>query len=366
MTSKDLTWSTGYTAAVQPLLIAASLAEFALDCAALQQSPNIDDALQRGSAALIAARALTSGASVPTPVIVGLANVELHDDVDRVALAGDAMLIKSSPARLARLGPFGERPPDVQTLLVVNPELQLLEMTSVDRDQPFDPGQLDGVWNRRGSAIRAAFGELDRAADLARYAMLLASPNDQIISAVPAFVYQLNPINNASGQRRLYHVAYPRPRAVITSDLARSIVGWSAQVNVNHPKSLDIGMRRLLSATTTRLDAMDGFIDAVMCWENLFGGANDTALKVCGSLARLLEPDSTAARRQLFAELKKLCTVRSRLVHGATEPDMATAYEHRTRAVAIALDAMRATYAVPGFFDISNSVERSIRMLLGT
>jgi hypothetical protein len=195
--------------------------------------------------------------------------------------------------------------------------------------------------------------------------MLLASRADQVVAVIPQVKTHFSPL--AIGDyTELWASGFgaPSEAVTITADLAAEAVDWSRRVAAAHPKSLDIGMRRLLSAATARLDPMDGFIDAVMCWENLFGESQETAFKVCGAMSLLLEPTDSQARNSLFGELKKLYGVRSNLVHGSSEPDMAASFEYRDRALWLGLSAMRATYAVPGLLRLKGSTERHKYLLL--
>jgi hypothetical protein len=123
-------------------------------------------------------------------------------------------------------------------------------------------------------------------------------------------------------------------------------------------------MRRTLAAVSDRTDLLDGFIDAVMAWENMFSDRPETNLRVCGAIAWLLEPDTYERRSRLFSELKDLYGKRSNLVHGALEtvPDPARC---RDRAVRIAVECMKRLYADEQLLHVKESGERGGMILLG-
>jgi len=128
---------------------------------------------------------------------------------------------------------------------------------------------------------------------------------------------------------------------------------------------MDVGMRRLISAVTERLDAADGLVDAVICWENLFGSPSEAVFRVTGAMAKILEPDNQAERERLVKELKRIYGVRSGLVHGNPKPpkaeDVAT---DRDSAIRFALAATRRVYENPRLLTAENSAIRGSYVLL--
>jgi hypothetical protein len=137
-----------------------------------------------------------------------------------------------------------------------------------------------------------------------------------------------------------------------------------AQQLKRHPKRLGIAVRRMLSAVVERMDPLDGFIDAVLAWENMFSGRPETNLRVCGAIAWLLESEDYERRTLLFRELKDLYTKRSQLVHGAIET-VTNAGACRDRAVRVAIECMKRLYADDALLQVKDSAERSSMILLG-
>ena len=150
----------------------------------------------------------------------------------------------------------------------------------------------------------------------------------------------------------------------LTENKATEIKEWYETIQSKHHPTLDIGMRRLLSATTSRSDPLDSFVDAVICWENMFGARTETIFRVTGSIAKLIGSDDPSGRLDFQSELKKLYSARSSLVHGGKEPSVKKVIEYRDRAIEIAADCFRALYCDrPDLLDLESEA-RGARLLL--
>jgi hypothetical protein len=113
------------------------------------------------------------------------------------------------------------------------------------------------------------------------------------------------------------------------------------------------------------LHTLHGFIDAVISWENLFGAAGETSLRVCGSLARLLHPNDSPTRTAFFKRTKKIYDKRSRLVHGGEQRlTHAEAAKLRDESVDIAMDAWRAVLESEMLREAKDSAARGILVLV--
>jgi hypothetical protein len=191
--------------------------------------------------------------------------------------------------------------------------------------------------------IQAAYRTFSHSLDLLRLSLLLASPRDTPWLAREAARYVAH-LTSPGGS-----LSWDRSSAGMASfelsakDYAR-VLEWLSVVALKHSPSLDIGMRRLLSAATARSDPIDGFVDAVICWESLFGVQTETSFRVTASIAKLLEPKSLQKPNDLHKELKALYEKRSRLVHGGPEPTQEEVTKLRERAVDIAAACLRALY----------------------
>lgn len=82
--------------------------------------------------------------------------------------------------------------------------------------------------------------------------------------------------------------------------------------------SIEIAIKRLLSAVCTRDNDDDALIDAVMCWENIIGSESEVTFRICASIAKLLAKNNTE-RADVYKKLKKIYGTRSSLVHGNSD-----------------------------------------------
>lgn len=196
-----------------------------------------------------------------------------------------------------------------------------------------------------------------------RLAFLLASPDEGFFAVRNASRTVLDPFQQTPLMQWNNQAFSPSPIAGLGREALSRLQSWATKVK-DHPKRLDIAMRRTLSAVSDRSDLLDGFIDAVMAWENMFSGRPETNLRVCGAIAWLLEPDDYDRRSLLFNELKDLYGKRSSLVHGAIET-VANAGVRRDRAVRIAVESMKRLYADDRLLRIENSADRGGTILLG-
>jgi hypothetical protein len=224
----------------------------------------------------------------------------------------------------------------------------------------------DGVIQRRRDleGVRRRHEEFWERIERTRLSFVLSSDSGAILAPVLCAWGPIDPL--ALGQAHSFSASFgaPLPQITLTPELVENVERWASQIRLP-AGSLDIGIRRLLSAATSRIDQLDGLIDAVMCWENLFGDTPETMFKVCGALARLLEPDDQEARAGRFRRLRDIYTIRSKLVHGASEPKLADREALRLEAIQVALDALRLVLVSEELMSCRDSVERAKLMLLG-
>ncbi len=306
-------------------------------------------------------RSLASNHSANIPVIYGLSNIEFPADtaVDvpwgilRSPRKADALLLpKAIP---------------VGAVLQTTAQVSVLEVqkgTDQDAAQP-----VVSRLNKYRKEIDRWSQHVDRPCELMRLAILLASPPEGFLVAHQVSRTILDPFQSRPLMRWTATGSgapgiSPTPIAAISSEALSRVVHWANKAT-DHPAKLDIAMRRTLSALADRTDALDGFIDSILAWENLFSGRPETTLRVCGAIAWFLEPDSFNRRTGLYNELSKLYANRSSLVHGsiANIDDAVTA---RDRAVAITLECIRRLYDSYDLLFAKDSSARGLQLLMGT
>lgn len=194
----------------------------------------------------------------------------------------------------------------------------------------------------------------------ARMAVLLASRDGETLAVGQSFLTIPNPLAQGGSWSRsplAWPVAQFHSRPLSVED-EPAIQSWDALLGTI-PQGLKTGQQRLLAAVSERYSPHDGFIDAVITWENLFGAKGDTSLRVCGSIARVLHPANAEESAAFYREAKVLYDKRSGLVHGGENRiTQAEAVKFRDRAVHIAIDAWRSVLSSDRLREAKDSPER--------
>jgi hypothetical protein len=101
-----------------------------------------------------------------------------------------------------------------------------------------------------------------------------------------------------------------------------------------------IAIRRILSSINGRMNPIDGFVDSVIAWENLFGGDAELSYRISISISKLLE-ESQQRRLELQKKIVNYYKDRSKIVHGVKDITHAEAVRKRNECLAIALAAIK-------------------------
>jgi hypothetical protein len=322
------------------------------------------------------ARRLAAGEETNVKTVIGLGNVSLANDVEIIDLADggklrrptvldlranyfadppSAILELERPLRYneARLSPWPARNDreDMQRFIADN-----------KRRQQFVPAMVESAEALQEDIRRV------------RFAMVLSSPDSAVLAPTWLFNREYNPLThsgaNSHQPARRWSTASPTETAIADTTAATAIAEWTTKMQTL-PDSLKIGRRRLLQATTERADAIDRFIDAVVAWESMFGAPQDSALRVTGSMALILEPTDTDARRALHKTLNTYYKIRSDLVHGSVGHDketkefkVADVPTYADKATRYAIDSFKHVLDDPELIAL-DSTARSKRILLG-
>jgi len=201
--------------------------------------------------------------------------------------------------------------------------------------------------------------------DRARLAVVLASRSDKILAPIQGWESAANPlsdVNNASmSSARSFKAPYPAQE--IDESAKRQIEEYVPLI-AKHPDVLKTGIRRLLLAITERMYPDDAFIDAIICWENLFSDTPETTLRVCGAMSKLLEPTDPKQRMTLYKTLKGLYDKRNKIVHGSSK-HFSISFADRESAIDFTLQAFRAVYQRDDLLRIPDAPSRGLTVLLG-
>ncbi|MFF8270462.1 hypothetical protein ACF059_24225 [Streptomyces sp. NPDC016562] len=347
-------WSNGSGGSLQLIGLITGILEYA--ARRISTTPSPEEYFSLVADALKTARTLSEKKPTSTYTLVGLKNVTVTAEKPITFQGGQ--LRHPTPGDLADL--MGQE--GITSVLEVRSSLQLLSIRPANTS--------DEIVSAEYEKLRPTFeknaAETRRLIDLARLSILFASDGSPA-APVDVATTTLNPI--ASGKSVGLSIQSYMPNIVtpitVSADIESQIQYWSKRV-ANHPGNLDMGMRRLLSAVSARFDPMDAFVDAVICWENMFGtNQGEVGFRVAASMAHLLEQEDPVARKKLFTEIKNLYAVRSKLVHGAKEPNIQDAYSHRDRSIEIAINAFKGLYDRQDLLAV-DSASRGNILLIGS
>lgn len=255
--------------------------------------------------------------------------------------------------------------------------------TQIERERrSFDPGPTAGVVLESEVDVRLAIGEpsiedphFDPAA-LERLegpiqrtlplAVLLAVQRANPVALQP--LWQMTQVPGQSGQSLGGFTRAgpysPEPAAPLTESEIDACQRWTNTVASRYDDSINVAVRRLLSAVREQLDFEDALIDGVIVWENLFGhgGTTEVGFRVTSALAHLLQPDPSA-RTRYRAELSKVYDLRSRVVHGGEVRVKDRLRERARTAIMVGIQALRTLFDSRP--ELLTARDRGIRLTLG-
>jgi len=301
-------------------------------------------------------RKLATKKPVDVPAIIGFSGIQIKQDEN--LKFGDDELRAIRPVEKDLLLNEADR---VTSVFATQFAVQLLDMSSSKPGEETD--EFMRTWNKYSARIQESHKTLQRRIDRVRLSILLASDGVEHLATSEVTRYIADPTQQ--GGISSWQMDQRSPVGYALRDgQSEDIARLYGLIQEKHPESLDIAMKRILSAVSQRWEATDAFIDAVVVWENAFGTTSETTFRVTGAIAKLLEPGSVEQRAKLQKELKSLYETRSRLVHGAKEPKLEEAWEQRERAIAIALDILRKLYSErPDLLELTSDL-RGAQLLL--
>ncbi|MEP2989214.1 MAG: hypothetical protein ABJN65_01475 [Parasphingorhabdus sp.] len=105
---------------------------------------------------------------------------------------------------------------------------------------------------------------------------------------------------------------------VASSDECEALRGLLEAISPASVSSIELAVKRLMSATTNRSDFEDSLVDSVIGLESLFGGRSEVSLSVASGVANLLGK-TQSQRSDLFEQSKRVYNARSAVVHGSSK-----------------------------------------------
>ncbi|MGK3208271.1 hypothetical protein [Amycolatopsis sp. MEPSY49] len=318
----------------------------------VNQTEGLRDYIRNISQTLTDARNLASGKEVNVPAVVGLADIVMPE-INSLTLGQSTL--RSFDSTYSKFVPANST---VTTVVTTSLPLKIVSATKWEtgseiHGKPHQEMQKQNEhWQKR---VRDSV-------NLIRFSLLCASDIPIYLASRQESLSILDPFGATP---TLFDTSrqFSSPSNTLRTDQAEKVASWHETLS-NGLGTLSISVRKLLSALSERLDPVDSLIDSVMTWENMFSGTPETGVRVCASLANLLEPSSTEERTKLFKELKSIYDLRSRLVHGAdNDPSFDDVIASRDKAISTALLAIRKVFEIEGFH-LKKSSERSNKLIL--
>ncbi len=183
------------------------------------------------------------------------------------------------------------------------------------------------------------YSDIQRKADLLALTLLLGVDRDPVVAIARTWTLIENPLNQGPTLSWVQNAVPLHPHVLMPVD-RRRVRTWAARIERGYNDRIEIAVKRTLSSLTTRGDATDRLIDAVIALENLFGTrSGKLTFHISTGCAYLLERDATR-RVKVKKEVSRLYAVRSKIVHGErarsaheVEPDAAAAAAFAVRSL---------------------------------
>ncbi|PHZ83937.1 HEPN domain-containing protein [Paremcibacter congregatus] len=193
------------------------------------------------------------------------------------------------------------------------------------------------------------------------FALALAINRTPAIGINQAWSLVFDPLSHGTNISWGNSVKSPMPHYLLKSDEIEAITYWSKIINDSDDEKIRLAIRRILSSINERMNPIDGFIDSIIAWENLFGGNAELSYRISVSIAKLLKENSEE-RLELQSKVVKYYTERSKIVHGVKEISHDDAVKKRDECLQIALDAIKKLYKE--HHDLLSDTERSKKLAL--
>jgi hypothetical protein len=211
--------------------------------------------------------------------------------------------------------------------------------------------------------VGVTYASVQQKADLLALTLLLGLQRQPAVAIARTWMIVENPLNQGPGLS-WSQSAIPLHPHVLESEDRRRIRTWADRIDDHYSDRIEIAVKRTLSSLTTRWDATDRLIDAVVALENLFGtGSGELAFRISAGCAYLLEREPVL-RVEVQKEVGRLYTVRSRIVHGAHAPAPGDVEPDARAASDFAVKSLRALFR--GRPDLLDAKDRARLLILGS
>ncbi|MBI3584700.1 MAG: hypothetical protein HY096_12250 [Nitrospinae bacterium] len=297
-------------------------------------------------------RSVAEGELVQVPVFVGFHNVGF-DGFD--SLDTDWGLLRSYNEGILELIPPTARP---STLGGSNYILGFVLESKYPYKVDFNVATESKSWPPE---LNQARGHLVNLQENLGLTFAIAIERTPPVGITPAWTLIVDPLS--SGTTISWN---PRPNSPVDFHLCNvndknSIRKWCSSINNIEDNKIRIAIRLILSSINERMNPIDGFVDSVIAWENLFGGNAELSFRISAAIARLLKGDEES-RHAFQKKIVDLYNDRSKIVHGIKEISYEEAVSKRNECLGIALNCLRELYTIkPGLIP---DPERAKKLIL--
>jgi hypothetical protein len=216
-------------------------------------------------------------------------------------------------------------------------------------------------WNSWPPELEQARKTLDLAQENISFTLALAISRTPAIGINRAWTLVFDPLSNGTNISWSPSARSPMPHYLLKSNEIESITYWFKIINESDDEKIRLAIRRILSAINERFNPIDGFIDAIIAWENLFGGNAELSYRISISISKLLK-ENLNDRLELQSKVVKFYNERSKIIHGVKELSHDIAVQKRDECLQIALDAIKILYEK--HHDLLPDADRSRKLAL--
>jgi hypothetical protein len=330
----------------------------------LQALPSVDDLCREIPNSVATARALLRGERVSVPSLIGLANVRIPEGA----------VIESAAGRITEYVSVYDR---------WSPEQLREKRTTAASDRgEHEFTRAGNIVLRRDQRVRLKMkpagpesgpswslapvnnAELATAQSTVLLAVTLGIEHDPPIALYPTWQISFSPVmRTLPSQWRTIDPLGIAPLCALAEEETSSWNDWISRISTIGLKGVEVAASRLQRAIAERESPVDRFVDAMIAWENLYGGGGEMTLRISASLALLLG-ENAGRRRQLHEEAKRLYILRGKVVHGTGNVTDGEVDSSANRAIRVAIEALRKIYTeLPDLVPL-NGQGRSDAMIL--
>jgi len=353
-TTGNYSASTGRGGGIQLSVFPATLISNAYELMQLRGSISQEALLQAIEEVINMVRDVADGKTISVPVFIGFHNLGL-DNIDSLDIEWGR--IRGYNPEILDLIPQEARP---SILGGENKTLGFILESEYPYKVDFSPRNVDEkcVWPPE---LEKAKNKLNNAQENLSLAFALAIKREPPLGITPAWTLIVDPISQGTNISWSNRPISPMPYYLLSSGSSESLKYWSSIIESSNDEKIRIAIRRILSSINERINPIDGFVDSVIAWENLFGGNAELSYRISISISKLLS-ESPEDRLALQKKIVKLYNDRSQIVHGSKEVSYDEAVQKRDECLNIALSSVRILYEKHQ--DLIEDADRSKKLAL--